>query len=396
MIDLLPNELLDRVGQWLDDDDLKVATMVCELFRDIFFPQYLRRNNLSPRQVFISLKGLSNFRAFRSYHRFPHRPRRAHLSTFFSRDADADTEISCLAYALAQLPARTFRSISLCFSRYNPIHAEPLTELLAALVPIQCANLTITACLTGEHHTNILMPPMYNPMAWNLTNLTIEGNLNYIPFHQLLFGASQLLEELALCSLKATSTSCLWKMLLNTTTFPKLRSFQTSEDIPLSLLLDFLSRHPKVSTLAITVNTYNKTMPTDVIIEKIDLKSLRIISGPPSYIFTVLRSASAAPSLARLSLLLNHLPHVSIVPEALKCLSVCRKVEAFEVTLPHANCRVSIQTDNTLPLFDFTTLAIKVFRIILLDPDCDLDGDVSNEDIMVSDTVSNTTAGHSF
>ena len=87
---------------------------------------------------------------------------------------------------------------------------------------------------------------------------------------------------------------------------------------------------------------------------------------------------------------------MSIVPEALKCLSVCRKVEAFEVTLPHANCRVSIQTDNTLPLFDFTTLAIKVFRIILLDPDCDLDGDVSNEDIMVSDTVSNTTAGHSF
>ena len=129
MIDLLPNELLDRVGQWLDDDDLKVATMVCELFRDIFFPQYLRRNNLSPRQVFISLKGLSNFRAFRSYHRFPHRPRRAHLSTFFSRDADADTEISCLAYALAQLPARTFRSISLCFSRYNPIHAEPLTDV---------------------------------------------------------------------------------------------------------------------------------------------------------------------------------------------------------------------------------------------------------------------------
>ena len=168
-----------------------------------------------------------NFRAFRSYHCFPHRPQWAHLSTFFSRDADADTESSCLAYALAQLPARAFRSISICFSHYNPVHAEPLTELLAALVLIQCANLTITACLMGKHHTNVLMPPMYNPMAWNLTNLMIEGNLNYIPFHQLLFGASQLLEELALCSFKVTSTRCLWKMLLNMNTFPKLQSFQT-------------------------------------------------------------------------------------------------------------------------------------------------------------------------
>ena len=31
MIDLLPNEILDLIGQWLDDEDLKVATMVCEL-----------------------------------------------------------------------------------------------------------------------------------------------------------------------------------------------------------------------------------------------------------------------------------------------------------------------------------------------------------------------------
>jgi hypothetical protein len=64
MIDLLPNEIVDLIGQWLDDGDLKVATMVCELFRDIFFPKYLRRNEFSPRQSFISLKGLSNFRVF--------------------------------------------------------------------------------------------------------------------------------------------------------------------------------------------------------------------------------------------------------------------------------------------------------------------------------------------
>jgi hypothetical protein len=369
--------------------------MVCALFRDIFFPIYLRRNKFSPDHVYISLKGLSNFRAFRSYHRFPYRPRRAHLSAFFSRDGDTDTELLCLAYALAQFPAGAFRTISLCFSRYNLVHAKPLNELLAALVLIQCENLSIMACLTGEHHIDVLMPPVDSLMAWNLTNLTIEGNLNNTPFRPLLFGVSQLLEELTLCSFKATSTNFLWKTLLKMTTFPKLRSFQTSEDMPLPLLLDFLSRHPKVSILAITVNTYSETTPMDDVIEKIDLKSLTVISGPPSYVFNILRSASAAPSLARLSLILNHLPNMLIFPEVLKCLAVCQKVEAFEVTLPRQNCRVSTKMDNIYSSIDFTTLAIKVFRIILLDPDFDQDGDVSNEDIMVSDTASNT-AHHSF
>jgi hypothetical protein len=159
--------------------------------------------------------------------------------------------------------------------------------------------------------------------------------------------------------------------------------------MPLPLLLDFLSRHPKVSILSIIVNTYSKTTPMDDVIEKIDLKSLTVISGPPSYVFNILRSASAAPSLARLSLLLNHLPNdVLIFPEVLKCLAVCQKVEAFEAKL--RNCQVlSTPTVNIFPSLDFTTLAIKVFRIILLDADFDQDGDASNEDIMVSHTASN-------
>ena len=46
--------------------------------------------------------------------------------------------------------------------------------------------------------------------------------------------------------------------------------------------------------------------------------------------------------------------------------------------------------DNILSLLDITTLAIKVFRITLLNPDFNQDGDVSNEDIMVSNTTNNT------
>ena len=369
--------------------------MVCELFRDIFFPKYLRCNEFSSRQSFISLKGLSKFKVFRSYHRFPHRPWRPHLFAFFSRDADADTELLCLAYALAWFPARAFRSISLCFSRYNLVHTEPLLELLAALELIQCDNLSITACLTHEHHIDVLFPPVSTPMTWNLTNLTIEGNLDYTPFQPLLFGTSQLLEQLTLRSLETTSTGFVWETLLSTTNFPKLRSFQTSEDAPPRLVLDFLSRHPKVSILAITVNTYSKSTPSDNVLEKIDLKSIKVVSGPPSYVHTVLLSASAAPSLARLSLQLNHLPNMSIFPKVTKCLAVCQKVEALEVTLPRSNCQVSTQTDN-IPLLDFSTLAIKVFRITLLDSDFDQDGDASNEDIMVSVTASNSAHSNSL
>jgi hypothetical protein len=69
--------------------------------------------------------------------------------------------------------------------------------------------------------------------------------------------------------------------------------------------------------------------------KKIDLESLAIISGPPLYIFAILHSAFAAPSLARLSLLLNYLPNILILPEVLKYLALCQKIEAFEVTLPH-------------------------------------------------------------
>ena len=131
--------------------------------------------------------------------------------------------------------------------------------------------------------------------------------------------------------------------------------------------------------------------------KKFNLKSLTIISGPPSYIFTILHSVSVPLSLARLLLLLNHPPNMLIFPEVLKCLALCQKVEAFEVTIPRQNCQVSTQTSNIFSLLDFTTLAIKVFRIRLLNSDFLEDGIVSNDDgnvtneyIMVSFTISNT------
>jgi hypothetical protein len=123
MIDLLPNKILNLIGQWLDNKDLKVTTMACKLLWDIFFPIYLKCNKFSPCQSFISLKGLSSYQVFKSYHCFSHPPWQAYLSTFFSMDANTDTELSCLAYTLAQFPARAFGSILLCFSHHTVVHA---------------------------------------------------------------------------------------------------------------------------------------------------------------------------------------------------------------------------------------------------------------------------------
>ena len=153
MINLLPNKILDLIGQWLDKKDLKVTTMVCKLLWDIFFPIYLKRNKFSPCQSSISLKGLSSYRVFKSYHHFLHPPWQAYLSAFFSMDANTDTELSCLAYALVQFPARAFGSISLCFSHYTVIHAQPLNKLLAALRTLHsptCSART-PSCLCGVH-----------------------------------------------------------------------------------------------------------------------------------------------------------------------------------------------------------------------------------------------------
>ena len=85
-----------------------------------------------------------------------------------------------------------------------------------------------------------------------------------------------------------------------------------------------------------------------------------------------------------------------IFSEVLKCLALCQKVEAFEVTIPRQNCWVSTWTSNIFSLLYFTTLTIKVFRIRLLNSDfledgiASNDGNVTNEDIMVSFTISNT------
>ena len=65
--------------------------------------------------------------------------------------------------------------------------------------------------------------------------------------------------------------------------------------MPLPLLLNFFSWHPKFGILTITVNTYSKTMPMDDVIKKIDLKLFEIISGPPSYIVIITGNPGVLP-----------------------------------------------------------------------------------------------------
>ena len=112
MIDLLPNKILDLIGQWLDNEDPKVATMVCKLLWNIFFPIYLVKV-LYHSKGFQVIKFPNLIITFHIHHGKPT------SLLFFGMDANTDTELSCLAYALVQFPARAFGSISLCFSHYT-------------------------------------------------------------------------------------------------------------------------------------------------------------------------------------------------------------------------------------------------------------------------------------
>ena len=257
-----------------------------------------------------------------------------------------------------------FRDISLCFTSYNLLTTKAVTRLLAALAGSRCSNLSIAACFASEQRIEIPIPSCV-PMTWNVTDLSLNIDLNYASFQSLLIGTLQCLEKLVLLSLLESSVpfpSEVWTSLLDTTVFPRLCSFKVSQDIPLPFLLDFLSRHPRISTIIIDTETKVEAATADITTSVV-LESVAVISGPPSYVLALLHSASYPLSLTRLSLPAHHVPDSS-APIILQCLAACHCIEALEVLISQCNLpMISSPSDNcTLP--DVTSLGIKTFRIM--------------------------------
>jgi len=373
ILNFLPNELFCEIGLFLDIEELKTIILVCQLFCNIYYPIYLSRHKFSQGQRCFWLYKVQDFDGFRSYHRSQNLPSRASLSAFFD-EIDSNTQAKSLAYALTHLPTKTFATISLCIPRHTHLGLQPLSELLTALVPMQCSKLGVSACLGDQHHSDISIAPIFTPMTfhWHLTDLKLDGDLSTTFFRSLLRCTAHSLEALTLLSFNGDPNHTLpaegWKALLGLGEFPRLRQLKVSNDIPLSLLLEFLSHHSGISDLAIEANAEDSGL-THNTTQAFSAGSLSALSGSPQYILALLCRASRRPSLSRLSLYASHLPNSSIAVETFKCLALCQKVDALEVSLPHSNCEIAFHAIDNLkfPQLDYKILGIKKFRIMFLD-----------------------------
>jgi hypothetical protein len=300
----------------------------------------------------------------------------------FFNEIDSNIRVKSLAYALAHLPTKTFATISLRFTLGLP----PLAELLEALVPMECSKLDISACLGDRQFSDI---SIFTPMAFHLTDLKLNGDLSTIFFQPLLCSTAPSLETLTLLSFTGDPNHIFpvegWKALLGPGEFPRLCHLKVSNNIPFSVLLEFLSRHSGISTLAIEGDAEDIGLMHDTI-QAFNADSLSAISGSPQYILALLRRASRRPTLSRLSIYASCLPNISILAETHECLALCQKVEALEVSLPDSNCQIAFHEVNKFPQLDHKMLGIKRFRIKFLDFTFSSDNmmTVSNGDIVVS------------
>ena len=388
-MNILPCELFCEIGSFLDIEELKTVILVCKLFCNIYLPIYLSRYRFSSGQQYLSLDEVQDFDAFRSYHRSRNLPLHATLSALFNERCP-NIQVESLAYALGHLPTKTFSSAFLCFPRHTRPGLQPLSQLLTVLLSIQCPTLSISACL-GDHHSNTSIAPIFTPLAFHLTDLKLDGDLSTTFFQPLLCCAAPSLESLTLLSFNGDPNHIFpvegWKALLESGEFPRLRQLKVSNDIPLSLLLEFLSRHSGISVLAIEANAEDNGLMHHTT-QTFSTGSVSAISGSPQYVLALLRHASRPPSLSRLSLYASHLPNSSIVVETFKCLALCQKVDALEVSLPHSNCQIA-HVDDKLPHIDTKILGIKKFRIMFLEfTHFSNDKIVSNGDIVVSTLLS--------
>jgi hypothetical protein len=379
-ITFLPTELLCLVGDELEVEALFSLTLVCQLFRDVFFPLYLVRRGFLPSRRFVHLQSCQDFKSFQSFHRFRDLPSGAHLSATFSRGVNPDSVVRALTYTLSHLSPGTFTSIYVNFARH-PTGAQPLAHLFAALVLSRCTYLHLTSCFVREDMVDIPRPSL--PVEpWPLDQLLLDGRLNNPLFSLLVHRASQSLENITLARSSITDTNCAasvqtWDRVLSVRTFPQLTTLKLSEDIPLKQLLDFISHHSHLCRLSITREP-GFTCLMDGIGSFYDLMSLTAISGPPSYVLAILRSASCRLSLERLSLLVDDLPPSSIIPTIIPCLTLCQQVETLEVAIPDRDCQAIFNNIT----FEYDTIPnIKVLRTAF--PKFSLDPPNQDADIIV-------------
>lgn len=357
---LLPNELLLAIGSELLLEDVRSLLPVCRLFRDLFFPVYLSGYGFRNYQGYIRLASRQHFTAFQSLHRLSKIGSTCHLTIAFSEDVEY--EASCVNYSLSQLPKGTFASVRFT-CHPGGVSVSTLADLLGAFSQGGCRFLEIGKCLLKDGHRKAAGSA---DTTWPLERLELNVDLYEPLFRSLIVATSKTLRRLNLTSALRESTRPLqWHSLLTTLQLPQLTLLRLDEEVPLVTLVEFLSRHPIVSTVAVDSLTEPQRLEdaSRHPFKQFELGNLTEISGPPSYVEKLLRCASTPLSLARLSMVAGHLSASSLFSDASRCMSLCHGIKSLLVTMPAYTSQYKFDLGENFGLF----LDIEVLRIRLVE-----------------------------
>lgn len=300
--------------------------------------------------------------AFRSFHWLSKIGRTCYLSIAFSEDVEF--EASCIKYSLSQIPKGTFDSVRFtCDPR--GVSVNTLAALLTAFTQGGCRFLNIERCLVQDGLRQVAGNA--EPI-WPLERLVLDVDLHQPLFRSLIVATSTTLRELTLTSAFRANTndthSSQCKSLLTTLQFPQLTLIKLDEDIPLVTLIEFLSRHPTVSIVAIAALAEPQRLEDTSFdpINLFELESLTEISGPPSYVQRILRCASTPLSLSRLSMIPG-LSTPSFFSGVSRCMTLCHRIRSLHITMPAYTPEISFSPGEGFGLF----LDIEVLRIRMME-----------------------------
>jgi hypothetical protein len=197
--------------------------------------------------------------------------------------------------------------------------------------------------------------------SWPVESLDISGDLTPQAFRPVVVGVSSFLVNLRL---QTGTMATNWKTFLDSADFPQLETLDLSEDVCLRALIRFLNRHPQVSRISIIPDPSTGRYSFPTIRKKLNMATIKAISGPLPWLLALLRNAVAPPSLSNLCIFAERPPHDSVLPAIFQCLALCNTIQKLEISLPRRTCQPILKpevTSDNDPYF--THLRTEVFRI---------------------------------
>jgi hypothetical protein len=261
------------VATLLSDQDLHNLTQVCHRMANVVCPIFLARRDFS-------LGPNSHTVRDRAFQALPIWVRWQRSSSFTSvrslycwlnpNKEKGGVQLRRLQTTFMSLPSQTtFKAVHI---HLVPMTQEQSLDLLHSILRTGCSNITITSLSSPNTHLGS------RHAAQSLTTLRglVELTLRYRNF-----------------------TSEYWTTLLSQLAVPSLQRFTVCGNVSVSVICNFLSRHPSVRGLQFMSSC---KVTSEAAGCAVGLPLLEDLGGPAHHIFTLLRSASALCPLQSLDI----------------------------------------------------------------------------------------------